>query len=371
MLALLMFSGTSFSSAKTRMDVSGVITQNTFWANANSPYDLEGDIQIASGAVLTVEAGTIINLNTHVIEVDGTLQALGNITDDIIFNNGQITFSKSSASWDEIHESGSIIDNSLLSSVEIEINSNAKIVNSCFANSTTSEAVIHIPVGSPVLKNNTIVAPQAYVLIWCGGSAIISNNTISGGEFTVKLDGAFGYGLNTGAVTVANNTIDSTLWITNHSSGKINVVNNLLGRITVGEETSPDIENNTVLNGIYLQSNKAAILYNNILHQDGQYAIYNNNGAGVNASYNWWGTTDTAAIEGSIYQAQPSYVTFVPFLNSPNSQAPPIPANAITETPSPTVPEISLPIAVFILTTSILGVLACKKLTGCKKGPYI
>jgi hypothetical protein len=367
MLALLMFYGISFSSAKTGTNVSGIITQNTLWANANSPYNLTGNIQIARGIVLTVEAGAVINPNTYAIQVDGTSQAIGNGTNNIIFNNGQITFSKSSAGWDELHKSGCIISNSLLNSVEIEINNNTKIANSYFANNTTSEAVIRIPVGSPILENNTVVAPQARFLVWCGGSAIISNNTITGGETTVELDGAFDYGLNTGAVTVANNTINSTLEITNHSSGKINIVNNLLGRISVGEETS-DIENNTILYGIYLQSTKATIFFNNIFHQDSRYALYDNDGGGVNASYNWWGTTDTATIEGSIYQPQPSYVTYIPFLTSPNPQAPPIPANAISETPSPTIPEISLPIAVLILTISTLGLLACKKLTGSKKG---
>jgi hypothetical protein len=144
-------------------------------------------------------------------------------------------------------------------------------------------------------------------LIWCGGSAIISNNTITGGGSEVELDGAFDYGLNTGAVTVANNTINSVLSIDNYSgginidndcSGRINILNNLLGQIIVGINDEANIQNNTILNQIYLQTNKSTILYNNILHQDSKYALYDAVGDGVNASYNWWGTTELRLLRG-------------------------------------------------------------------------
>jgi len=49
----------------------------------------------------------------------------------------------------------------------------------------------------------------------------------------------------------------------------------------------------------------------------------------IDASYNWWGTTDTQAINLTIYGSKYSFdlgtVSFVPFLTEPNPEAPEVP----------------------------------------------
>jgi hypothetical protein len=61
----------------------------------------------------------------------------------------------------------------------------------------------------------------------------------------------------------------------------------------------------------------------------------------INASYNWWGTTDTAAINESIHDFKNDFnlgiVNFVPFLTAPNPQAMPNPNIDVSPlSPSPT-----------------------------------
>jgi hypothetical protein len=62
----------------------------------------------------------------------------------------------------------------------------------------------------------------------------------------------------------------------------------------------------------------------------------------VNAKYNWWGTIDTTLISRSIFDFEDDFnlgrVTFVPFLTTPNSEAPiAVPISASTPSPTPTV----------------------------------
>ncbi len=343
-------------NAQSGTQVGGIISQDTTWTKANSPYNLAGDIQVATGVTLTVEAGTTINLNSYNIEVNGTFYARGTGVNQITFNGDpqfsysadKITFAKTSTDWNEQKGSGCIIENSVLNQTHLEINNSIKLNNATivFPDSSSGLRTIYVPVGSPIISNNTIL-PGGNQAILSGGSATIVNNTIIGGfNFGIELEGVFNYGLNTGTVTVSNNNITNVygvnIAIDNGCSGTIVIEKNFVeGVIYVGLQSggnpSPfqaNIQNNTILTGIYLQSN-ATIIYNNILHNNTSYSIYNKDGS-VNAAYNWWGTTDTNAIEQSIINEYTvSHVNFTPFLTLPNLQAPPIPANIAYPTPSP------------------------------------
>lgn len=58
-------------------DVIGIITSNTTWTKANSPYNLTGSILVSNGVELTILAGVTVNLNGYVIMVNDTLTAGG------------------------------------------------------------------------------------------------------------------------------------------------------------------------------------------------------------------------------------------------------------------------------------------------------
>ena len=94
-LIALMVSGSAlviivhFSKAQTSgTNVSGIITSNTTWTQAGSPYTLTANVLVSNGVTLTIQAGTTVSLGTYYIEVNSTMQAIGTNSSPITFNGG-------------------------------------------------------------------------------------------------------------------------------------------------------------------------------------------------------------------------------------------------------------------------------------------
>ena len=94
---------------------------------------------------------------------------------------------------------------------------------------------------------------------------------------------------------------------------------------------NPTVKNNTVinnLNGISFniigEYNVNPMILENNIYGNG-FNIYSTVSNNINATYNWWGTTDTQAINQTIYDYKNNFnygnVTFTPFLTVPNSRA--------------------------------------------------
>jgi hypothetical protein len=88
--------------------------------------------------------------------------------------------------------------------------------------------------------------------------------------------------------------------------------------------------------------------FNNLDHNDE--AVSNTLSGDINAANNWWGTTDTAAIDGLIHDFNDDFsvgkVNYTPILTAPDPQAPTIPADllAAVSTNAPTIePSASAP----------------------------
>jgi hypothetical protein len=119
---------THFGTVQAATDFIGIITSDTTWTKANSPYDLTGPLLVDDVITLTIEPGITVNLNDYYIQVNGTLIARGSNTNPIHFSTGRITFSQSSSSWNEQTDSGCIVENAGLTSTEmLIINSSPKI----------------------------------------------------------------------------------------------------------------------------------------------------------------------------------------------------------------------------------------------------
>lgn len=186
------------------------------------------------------------------------------------------------------------------------------------------------------IQSNTIKGnSQGLGLSFNGGSSIVSNNLVS--NFKVGLSG------NCRNIQIINNTI------TNNAFG--------FEPLTVGGSFS----------------------YNNIL-DNYQYNVFPSL-ANMDAAYNWWGTTDSDAINQTIAhyglnQYAPNsvplgIVAFTPYLNESNPQATPYakvsvpipsPTPSPTESPFPsstsTVPELSgvaiLPLLLIVFSIAVI-----------------
>lgn len=81
---LLAFAGRPGLYGQTQ--VSGDVLTNTTWTLANSPYQVIGSVRVTPTAVLTIEAGVVVEFDaTMQMDIEGSLQALGTSQDSIIF----------------------------------------------------------------------------------------------------------------------------------------------------------------------------------------------------------------------------------------------------------------------------------------------
>jgi hypothetical protein len=173
-------------------------------------------------------------------------------------------------------------------------------------------------------------------------------------------------GIIIGAGAVINNSVfNNTGAGINIGSGTVenNFVSNNTGALGVGIKIGNGlVQNNTISNnheGLVISSS-AAIIYNNIQNNFwsvdlGSGIANNKNPNDINATCNWWGTTDPSEIDQSIYDSKNDFrsgtVNFVPFLTESNSQAPqaaPYPNRAmapstLTQSPSPSPAAVSAP----------------------------
>jgi hypothetical protein len=132
--------------------------------------------------------------------------------------------------------------------------------------------------------------------------------------------------------------------------GQYLISNNLISGFHVGILSTTNnalILNNTMCNnqlGFTPFSSDGSFSYNNIFNNS-EFSVFSRT-ADIDATYNWWGTSDSDAINQTIahyvnnpYPPNPvelGIVTFVPYLNEANKQATPY---SFVSTPTPSVSE--------------------------------
>lgn len=115
------------------------------------------------------------------------------------------------------------------------------------------------------------------------------------------------------------------------------IIDNQLGISVRNKDDNSIIRHNTITRnekGIATATSSQTISNNN-LGGNSKFDLSAGYGA-VDATNNWWGTTDASAIGNKIFDSADDYnfgtVTFSPFLTAPDSQAPP---NTYTPIPTP------------------------------------
>jgi hypothetical protein len=387
LLSALLFSALAgtvhFSPVDASTDFSGIISSDTTWTKASSPYSFTGPVLVSNGVILTIQPGVTVNLNSYYILVNGTLRAQGTASDLITIKGGGynapnwgLTFSSFSSNWSETDDSGCVIENAVLNVSYTSINNSPKITNNVIigyiigeggspliSNNDVSGSISNGGLGSPVIVNNNI---SGSVGKGGTGSIIISNNTITGPIMTsssrgpphyygnaIYLDGNINASISGNSISgyfddtaISINGGTSTIeWnLISNSYGYSTGSGYLQGGFKIASGTRALIQNNTITKnamGIYCGSDLATIVYNNIL-DNSNYNIYLRSGVtnNVNATYNWWGTTDAQSINQTIYDFKNDFsvgtVNFLPLLDTPNPAAPTIPSVSPTPTPSST-----------------------------------
>lgn len=348
---LAFVNGTGFGMAQASTPVNGIITQDTTWTRANSPYNLAGPVGVSQGVTLTIEPGAIVNLNNYYIIVNGTLVAKGTSTDKIQINGADgspppIPLGSSlliSYTYGITINGAATIENALIKSVRLAL-TGPNTINNCSFTGFVSAG------WSSDISNNFING-----LIVASGASKVSNNNISGGIQSeggspaifgnvISTNDYLGYGIQfiwTDNIEITNNIISGGI----SAEGGANIESNLITRssegITVSGGDSVTIQGNTIVNnnkGITFRSGVAPTITNNNF-QNNSYNIYLSGSGNINAVNNWWGTTDQQAINQSIHDNKNDFnlgtVTFVPFLTAPNPQAPTAPViTSPTTTPT-------------------------------------
>ncbi len=90
--------------------VSGsIISKNTRWTKENSPYQISGATSVVAGAVLTIEAGVVVNFISPLgIVVSGRIEAVGTAGDSVYFNTIIPTVGKANFKSFILQEKGSL-----------------------------------------------------------------------------------------------------------------------------------------------------------------------------------------------------------------------------------------------------------------------
>jgi parallel beta-helix repeat protein len=368
----------TFTEAQASTDISGIITSDTTWTKENSPYTLTGPTAVNMETTLTIEPGVIVNLNKYSLQINGTLQAIGTVTDPIYLDNiaspnPGVVFTESSSSWNEQTGSGCIIENSV-ATIEVQ-NASPKIQNSKIA--------LNVYGGAPMISNNTFevnplrifggspIVLKNFFNVSCieisGGNPLIQGNNITGdwyqGENRLPADGIIINGTANAQLSnniIANHREAGVKVIAGNGTIEKNLIENNDKGLIIEHTGSLVVQNNTISKSYHeaivdaSNSSPPKIVFNNLQDNgadgysktlnlgssalEGKYQLYD-----INATYNWWGTTDVQAVNQSIYDKKNDFnlgeVSFVPFLSSANPQAMPdpnAPIPALLPSPTPT-----------------------------------
>lgn len=318
-----------FALAKPPTNVNGMITSDTTWTSAGSPFNLTGNVTITHGATLAIQPGATVHLNSYVLQVEGTLTAKGTSTNPIQFRGDvpceerAILFQSTSVPWNETTDTGCIIENCQLTAAQVVIQGASPKINQNTLTDVYCDRLIDVKSGAPTISNNILTgkvrsatygyAGETALLLGINSSATVCNNVIknafsgicvSGGESTVYL----------GKPIITGNLI----------------CNHLTEGIYLGSPVTATIQNNTItgnLRAIRLHAfNPNSTFTGNNLEGNNQTIVLQDLETNANMTYNWWGTTDAQAISqtfsyyGNDHSA--GAVLYTPLLTAWNPGAP-------------------------------------------------
>ena len=362
----ILFAGTT---AIAQTNVSGIITTNTTWTVANSPYIVTANILVNSGVALTIEPGVTVDFDaSQYLYIDGILIADGTVDSNITFSSNLsspnvgdwygVKFRDSSVdslcslnyciieySVDGINcdAASPTISNSKLRYNNYGISctwSNAfPVIRDCFISENSSSGIDCDSYSGCDVQDNIIFNNNFGI----ENRGITKRNFIISNNYGIYYNGGGGASIN----EISNNIIDNNYYegihlngcaLSSSNSHSFNTISNSqtgfyymnLSGLLSNNLITQNTEGTKNASASCTYSNTLMINNNNFL-LNSDYSIVNHRDHTVNADSNYWGTTVTSEIDLVIYdlfddinKGQVSYTGYLSVHNTNAPVSPPI-----------------------------------------------
>jgi hypothetical protein len=318
-ISLEFFSGDEISVyAQVGTSVGGYMSANTTWTSSGSPYIVEETVIVEPNVALSIDPGVEVRFASgSELIIDGALIASGNSGNFITFTSNST--SPQAGDWGAIRFMETSDDDSCIinwaiiryastgvyaygSSPEVK---NSKIeYNANFGIYSTSVSIFIDDLGVPVIEN-----------------CIVTDN----GGVPIDVDRQGGIYVKFGGIDIQNSLVANSL-----GHGILSVASDadavLANGITIRNSTGTGVEGKiTILNSTITENNLSGIrstgsIHFNSIFGNTPYDLVCDNDP-LDASNNWWGSTNETVIEENIYDYYDDFnlgiVTFKPYISSP------------------------------------------------------
>ncbi len=282
------FKASTANNIDTRSRYDIIISSDTTWTLANSPYNYSKNVIVQKGVTLSIEAGVVVKFgNGNYLQIEGKLIAEG--TESKIINFTSNKGSPSPGSWDAIKFMGNADNGSSIKYCRIEyavcaIRGDASASFSTAPNITYSEikycdgGIFYRPRypkmnnsnPSHVIKFNSILSKHMGIDILAkNADVLISNNSIDNFE-DVGLAQWTGINctVDNGNVSIIDNTISGFrpgIWVANAWNAKVDIKYNIISNnnwngIIVANHKNDGVDSLVISNNI-IRNNEQGIYF--------------------------------------------------------------------------------------------------------------
>jgi hypothetical protein len=299
--------------------VGGYLSENTNWTVNNSPYIVEETVIVEPDVALSIEAGVEVRFaNGTELIVDGSLTASGNAANNIIFTSNATV--PKPGDW---------------GAIRFRETSDDPLCTIDWASIRYASTGVYAYGSSPTIKNSRIeynlnfgiYSDSVFIFIEDLGVPLIENcNITNNGGVPIESDRQGGIYVKFGGIDLQNSLVEN-----NFGYGIISVGSSaqavVASGITVRNNTGTGINGeSTILKSKITENyqsgvNSISSIHYNSIFGNTPYDLTVDSGDQVDASYNWWGTTNETLIQESIHDYYDDYnlgiVTYKPYISSP------------------------------------------------------
>jgi hypothetical protein len=331
--------------------VGGIVGDNTTWTEANSPYLITEDVFIDENIALTIEQGVEVRVVGDYgifLSSNSTLQAFGTNENSVTFTSHM---SSSPGAWKGILITAGTDSRVYLNYTEITLAE--KAIGFLVSGEITNSVV--------TIENSRLSDNIQGVGLYTGytvdnATIVVKNSTIHKNSIGINLHSPFfGSELSIFNNSVINNIIGFCLDDGVHQNTNVNIQMNLFVANDFGVQIGDTESGLSLGSPVYLLQNSIAgnrigihvklfflsaggelFINSNNIYSNVDYSFQVAAVSGIydeyNATYNWWGTTNTTIIDRLIYDFYDDFtlgeVIYLPLLNQSNADAPTIPSVA-------------------------------------------